>query len=130
MSIFANRLTQAALSTALLCASSYSSAAFTGPEVHTVITSAQVAEQADDSWITLEGHITAHLGGERYLFKDGSGTLEVEIERDEWRGIDVSPRDAVRLRAEVDKSWRKTEVEVGRLELIQAPSAKQGGFIK
>ena len=73
---------------------------------------------ADDQWVTLEGKLVKHLGGENYMFRDDSGEVEVEVDGDVWRGTEVGPDDLIRVRGEVDHSWNKTEVEVEHLEKV------------
>ena len=38
---------------------------------------------------------------------------------DVWRGLNVTPRDKVRLEAEIDQEWRRTEVDVKSVTRIQ-----------
>lgn len=114
---------------ALMSVSSFAMAAYTGPQEQNVITVAQLKDQRDDSWVTLEGKLVKHLGGENYLFRDASGEVEVEVDEDVWRGTEVGPDDLLRIRGEVDHSWNKTEVEVDRLEKVGAAAPSKGGFI-
>ena len=73
---------------------------------------ADLRNMPDDSYVTLEGHIEKQVRHEHYIFRDASGRIEVEIDDDVWRGLDVSPNDKVRLTAEIDQDWRNTEVDV------------------
>lgn len=114
---------------ALMSVSSFAMAAYTGPQEQNVITVAQLKDQRDDSWVTLEGKLVKHLGGENYMFRDASGEVEVEVDEDVWRGTEVGPDDLLRIRGEVDHSWNKTEVEVDRLEKVGAAAPSKGGFI-
>lgn len=66
----------------------------------------------DDSRVVLEGRIEKQVRREHYIFRDASGRIEVEIDDDVWRGVNVTPRDKVRLTAEVDQDWNRTEVDV------------------
>jgi uncharacterized protein (TIGR00156 family) len=114
---------------ALMSVSSYTMAAYTGPQEQNKVSVAQLKDVADDQWVTLEGKLVKHLGGENYLFKDSSGEVEVEVDQKVWRGTEVGPDDLISIRGEVDHSWNKTEVEVESLEKVGAAAQSRGGFI-
>ena len=114
---------------ALMSVSSFAMAAYSGPKEENKVSVAQLKEVADDQWVTLEGKLVKHLGGENYLFRDDSGEVEVEVDGDVWRGTEVGPDDLIRVRGEVDHSWNKTEVEVEHLEKVGAAPLSKGGFI-
>ncbi|MDR0379254.1 MAG: NirD/YgiW/YdeI family stress tolerance protein [Candidatus Accumulibacter sp.] len=68
----------------------------------------------DDAPVQLQGKIVRRMGDEKYLFRDASGELTVEIDDDVWRGLTVGPEDTVMLFGKVDKDFleRSLEVEV------------------
>lgn len=72
----------------------------------------------DDQYVILEGKIINQVGKDDFIFKDDSGELVVEIERKAWQGQTITPNDSVKIYAEVDKSWNKTEAEVHRIEKL------------
>lgn len=78
----------------------------------------EISNLKDDQYIVLQGKITQQIGHELYLFKDSTGEVEVEIDNDVWRGQTITPSDEVKLFAEIDRDWRKIEVEVKRLEKV------------
>ena len=84
---------------------------FTGPGPG-ITTVEQAKKMADDAPVTLRGRITASLGGERYTFQDATGTIQVEIDDDDWGGQNISPADPVEIRGEVSKEWNKLEIDV------------------
>ena len=79
---------------------------------------ADALAQKDDTPVVLEGKITKHLHKDKYLFTDDTGTVTVEIEYQDWNGIDVSPADTVRIRGEVDKGWYDTKIDVDSIEIV------------
>ena len=80
---------------------------------HTV---AAAAKLPDDTKVVLEGHIVKKTGHERYEFKDASGTVTVEIDDDDWRGLTVNAQDKVRIEGEVEhKRGRAVEIDVDRI---------------
>ena len=81
---------------------------------------ADVEKLGDEAFVTLKGKIITRIGHEKYTFQDESGTIIVEIDDDDWRGVSVKPSDVVILEGEVDKHFVKpTEVEVDRVFLAQ-----------
>jgi len=92
---------------------------FEGPGL--VITSAKdAAAMRDDAYVTLRGNIVQHLGKDKYLFQDASGTIKVEIDNDKWLGQVVEPGDAVELHGEIEKEWfSDAEVDVERVIKLQ-----------
>jgi Uncharacterized conserved protein len=89
---------------------------FTGVGPNTVTTVAEAKGMWDDSYVTLQGNITRHLGGERYTFVDQSGSITIEIDHDDWRGVSVGPEDLVRIYGEVDKDWHGTKIDVDSVQ--------------
>lgn len=72
----------------------------------------------DDTAVVLVGQIERSLGDEKYLFKDASGTVTVEIDNEDWRGLNVTPQDTVILNGEIDKEmFRDTIVDVNSIAL-------------
>ena len=74
--------------------------------------------KCDDMVFTLEGNIVAQISKDVYEFKDETGSINVEI--DDFGGVDVTPDDRVRLFGEADyeDSWGLI-LEVDRLELVK-----------
>ncbi|WP_418765781.1 YgiW/YdeI family stress tolerance OB fold protein [Mailhella sp.] len=87
---------------------------FTGPGP-AVTTVNQAKSMRDDSHVTLEGHIVRHIGGDRYLFEDNTGSINVEIENKRWQGQTVGPNDLVEISGELDKDWSEMEIDVKRI---------------
>lgn len=83
-----------------------------GPGVSTV---EDVLNMRDDSYASLRGKIERHTGGEHYLFRDATGTINVEIDHDKWAGQNVSPDDTVLIHGKLDKGWREIEFDVKQL---------------
>ena len=88
---------------------------YTGPSDLKASTVAEVMKAGDDSPVIMVGHIEKHLGGERYQFKDDTGTITVEIDHQDWRGLTVGPEDIVELWGEVDRDLTNRKVDVDRI---------------
>lgn len=85
---------------------------FTGPEP-AMSTVKQALKMSDDSPVALKGNITQSLGDESYQFKDGTGNIILEIDREHWLGQNVTPADTVIIYGEVEKDFMEsTEIDV------------------
>lgn len=58
------------------------------------------------------------LSGDHYLFRDASGTVNVEIDRKYWNGGTVSPEDKVEIQGKIDKERNKICVDVKQISKI------------
>lgn len=90
------------------------SGGYTGPGPN-FVTAAQAKSMDDDAHVALKGYIVQHLGGDSYLFKDGSGDIKLEISEKRWAGQQVGAEDLVEIYGEIDKDWFDLEIEVKRL---------------
>ncbi len=79
---------------------------------HSGGTVAQLKTLPDDAHMILKGNIVRNVQGDKYEFKDATGTVELEIDRKYWNGQNVKPENTVKLVVEVDKDLLKTEYEV------------------
>ncbi|MBA0185485.1 YgiW/YdeI family stress tolerance OB fold protein [Pectobacterium versatile] len=75
-------------------------------------------ELRDDSWVTLSGNIEKRIGDENYLFRDATGTMEVEIDHKRWNGQMVSPSDKVEIQGELDKDFNSVELDVKQIRKL------------
>ncbi len=73
----------------------------------------------DDTHATLRGNIVKQVGHEKYLFKDATGEIVVEIDDDDWGGVTVGPQDTVELIGEIDKDINKIEFDVDIVKKVQ-----------
>lgn len=91
-----------------------STGGFKGPAAD-LVTARQALQVRDDARVTLKGNIVKSLGDDAYTFQDASGTIEVEIDGDVWRGQTIVPGDVVVISGEVDKDWTHTSVDVSSI---------------
>jgi uncharacterized protein (TIGR00156 family) len=90
---------------------------FVGPDGRQLVNAAEIAGLPDDSKVRLIGFVVKSLGDEKYEFSDDSGTLVIDIDDDDWNGIEVSPDLRVEIAGEVDKDWQDIEVEVDNIRI-------------
>ena len=90
---------------------------FTGPSVE-VITVEQAKDLKDDTFVILRGNIKQNIGDDIYVFTDNTGSVNIEIDEDEWNGLEVGPEDTVEIRGEVDKGWTTLEIDIDRISKV------------
>ena len=92
---------------------------FQGPGVATSSV-VEALKMSDDTPVVLKGKIEKSLGNEKYQFNDGTGTIVVEIDDDEWKGLTVKPEHTVQISGEIDKEMLSTPiVDVEMIMLAQ-----------
>lgn len=98
----------------LSAAMAQSGGGFVGPGPAVSGTTVQQAlTMRDDSPVTLTGKIVSSLGDEKYLFRDATGEIIIEIDDEDWRGITVSPETTLEIVGEVDKEFMgRTKIDV------------------
>ncbi|CAM6435862.1 MULTISPECIES: YgiW/YdeI family stress tolerance OB fold protein [Citrobacter] len=72
----------------------------------------------DDTWVTLRGNIVERVSDDLYLFKDATGTINVDIDDKRWNGLTVTPQDTVEIQGEVDKDWNSVEIDVKQIRKV------------
>ena len=90
----------------------------TGIEADTV---AKAQKSWDDARVVLTGNITQRVAGsdDKYIFKDTTGEMIVEIDFELFAGRTVTPQNKVRLSGKVDKDFMEsTKVDVKVLEIL------------
>lgn len=66
----------------------------------------------DRSYVTLQGNIEKQLGDDKYLFKDATGTITVDIGKDKWAGQLVTPKDKIEITGEIEKKFNYIKLDV------------------
>ncbi len=96
------------------------SAGFSGPSKNHAATVAEALEMPDESYVILQGYIESSLGNEEYMFKDNSGSIKIEIDDDDWNGLNVNPNNKVEIQGEVDTHMMKpADIEVDMIRLVE-----------
>ncbi len=97
-------------------------AGFSGPGAQTPATTvSQARGMPDDSRVTLTGQIVQQLprDHDKYMFRDATGEIVVDIDQKDFRGQNVTPANTVRITGEVDKEFgRGAEIDVKYLEVL------------
>ena len=78
----------------------------------------KVGKMWDEAHVVVEGHLVEQTSGDRYTFRDESGSIQVELEHEDFAGLNVTANDKVRIYGEVDNGFR-TSIEGYRIERVQ-----------
>ena len=66
------------------------------------ITVSEARALPQNSWVTINGNIVSSLpGGNMFIFRDSSGDITIEIERNVWRGLSAGASDRVEISGEL-----------------------------
>ena len=84
-----------------------------------VVTVEQVRTMADNSPVIIRGYVLRQNGENSYVFQDTTGTINLEIEPNDWNGLTVSPNDYVEVWGEVDRNgMTMVEVDVSAMKKL------------
>lgn len=83
------------------------------PQTATV---SQLAQLPNDSLVLLQGQLIKDLGDEKYLFKDSTGEIPVEIDKELWIGGGFVANENVALHAEIDVENNVVKVDVKQFQ--------------
>ncbi|MBP5485791.1 MAG: NirD/YgiW/YdeI family stress tolerance protein [Alphaproteobacteria bacterium] len=107
-----------------------STAAFAGPgtmannnmnnnTMTEVMTIEQVRGLSDNSPVIVRGYLLRQNGENSYIFQDETGTINLEIDQEDWGGMSVSPSDYVEVWGEVDKNGASMiEIDVSAMKKL------------
>ena len=84
-----------------------------------VVTVEQVRGMADNSPVIIQGYLLRKNGENSYVFQDTTGTINLEIDEEDWGGMTVTPNDFVEVWGEVDRNGSSMiEVDVSAIKKI------------
>ena len=84
-----------------------------------VMTVEQVRGLADNSPVIVRGYLLRQNGENSYIFQDETGTINLEIDEQDWGGLTVSPSDYVEVWGEVDKNGMSMiEIDVSAMKKL------------
>ena len=84
-----------------------------------VVTVEQVRGMSDNSPVIIQGYILRKNGENSYVFQDTTGTINLEIDEEDWGGLTVSPNDFVEIWGEVDRNGSSImEVDVSAIKKL------------
>ncbi len=75
-----------------------------------------VMNMYDDQIAVVKGNITRRLSDDKYLFKDATGEMVVEIDYKYWAGLQVTEKDVLELTGKVDRDYSGVSLDVFALK--------------
>lgn len=98
---------------------SFATASFAQNMVRTMPTTtvSEALLMEDDTPVALIGTITQNLGDEKYQFQDSTGTIVIEVDDEDWNGINPSANDVLIITGETDKEGNVIEIDVENVAL-------------
>jgi uncharacterized protein (TIGR00156 family) len=95
-------------------------AQFTGPSATGQPTTVKQVDQARlGTYVTVTGHLVAHLRENFFTFRDDTGEIRVEIENSVWKNRQIGPDTKVRLLAEIDHGIAGRYLWVKSLQVVE-----------
>lgn len=92
---------------------------FSGPGSEVVIMTVEQAKGlTDEAMVVLRGNIQKKIGDEMYVFVDTTGSINVEIDDEDWNGMNIGAEDMVEIKGEVDKGWTSVEIDVDQIQKV------------
>lgn len=75
-------------------------------------------KMADNSYVSVQGNIVKKLTDDKYMFKDSTGSMTVEIDNDRWAGISANRKDTLILSGEIEKKLSTTCLDVDSVQKL------------
>ena len=72
-----------------------------------------------NSYVTIEGNIIKKIGDDKYMFKDNTGSITVEIDNDKWNDITVNSKDKLELSGEIEKKMYSVVLDVDTVKKVE-----------
>ena len=97
-------------------------AAFVGPETKSFVTIKEIMQSHyDDMKVEVRGYIVKKLSHDKFLFKDGTGEIIVDIDEKYMPYENITPNTLIKIYGEVDVKYRgnKIEIDAHRIEIVK-----------
>ncbi len=78
-----------------------------------------ISGMQDDTDVILEGHIVKKIRSEHFMFRDATGEIEVEIDDDDLKGVELTPAAKIRIVGEVDRDHNSVTIDAEHVELVK-----------
>ena len=81
-------------------------------------TVSQAIKMNDNTYLKLQGTLEKQISDDKYIFKDSTGTMTIEIDSDKWAGQVIRPGDKIEISGEVEKKFNSIKVDVDSVKKI------------
>ena len=71
-----------------------------------------VLNMYEDQITIVRGNIVSRISDDKYLFKDKTGEMVVEIDYKYWAGLQVNEKDVLELTGKVDRDYNSVTLDV------------------
>lgn len=78
----------------------------------------EALKMKDDSFVVIQGNIVKRITNDKYMFKDSTGTITVEIDDEKWTGISANTKDKLELAGEIERKFNTVELDVDTIRKI------------
>ena len=73
----------------------------------------------DDQIAVIQGNIVQRLSDDKFLFKDKTGEMVVEIDYKYWGGLQVDEKNILELTGKVDRDYNTVSLDVFMVKKIK-----------
>lgn len=95
-------------------------AQFVGGPSHMTTVKNLLETGKDDQLVTLEGYLVQQVKHEKYIFRDDSGEMLVEIDDEVFQGQRVDPKTKIQIKGELERDFmEKDKVDVYSLTVVR-----------
>ena len=85
----------------------------------TVVSVQEVQGMSDNSPVVMRGYMLRQNGENSYIFQDDTGSINLEIDEEDWGGQTFMPSDFVEVWGEVDRNGMSMiEVDVSAIKKL------------
>lgn len=83
------------------------------------VTVAEAKQLADETAVTLSGVIVKRIRGDHFQLKDGSGSIDIDVDDDFWKPMGLKAGDQVKVMGKVDtQSGQSANIDVVKIEKL------------
>ena len=98
-------------------------AKFLGPETKNEMNIREImSSYYDDMKVVVKGYLFKRLSHDKYMFKDGTGEIIVDIDEKYMPDQDITPKTLIKIYGEIDIKSRyghKVEIDAHKIEIIK-----------
>jgi uncharacterized protein (TIGR00156 family) len=90
-----------------------------------IVTVAEAKQLTDETGVTLSGVIVKRIRGDHFEFKDGTGSIDIDVDDDDRKAINLKAGDQVKVVGEVDtQSNQAMNIDVIKIEKTASRNAQ------